>query len=299
VLTPLVFLTKVRTSAEKASARLLIDSLRTFGGEMSDHPFWVFAVDPSNVPCNDLAGPQVKVLPLSTPEAIKQYPFADKVFSCAQAESLVPTETRSLIWMDPDCLIVQPPRLFDLSADCDAALRPVHIRNIGLSLSEPLDIFWKGVYAAVGVDDVGSTVDSFVDRQRLRAYFNSHGLAINPARGLFRRWSEHFKQLVINKEFQTAACRDLPHRIFLFQAVFSTLAASALDIHRIRILPPTYNYPYNLQDQVPEDRRARLLNDLVCFTYEGRSIHPEKVKDIEIHDPLRSWLKKELLNIQE
>jgi hypothetical protein len=285
-----IFITKVRTTAEKASARLLIESIRTFGGKMSGYAIWVFATDPGNEPCRDLAGPQVEVLPLSVPETVKQYPFGDKVFACAQAEILAPAETRSLIWLDLNCLIVQPPQLFDLGADFDAALRPVHIRNIGLSPSDPLDLFWKGIYAAVGVDDISSTVDSFIDQQRLRAYFNSHGLAVNPARGLFRRWYQHFENLIGNIDFQTSACRDLPHRIFLFQAIFSALVASTLEARQIRMLPPTYNYPYNLHNQVPEDRRALSFNDLICFTFEGRPIHPQTVRDIRIHEPLSSWL---------
>ena len=58
-----------------------------------------------------------------------------------------------------------------------------------------------------------------------------------------------------------------------------------------RIAPPTYNYPYNLQSQVPDDRRAAALNDLVCFTFEGRTLQPDAVTDTAIHPPLRSWLK--------
>jgi hypothetical protein len=69
------------------------------------------------------------------------------------------------------------------------------------------------------------------------------------------------------------------------------LVASSLDVQRIRSLPATYNYPYNLHDQVPEDRRAVALNDLVSFTFEGRTLHPGTVTDIQIREPLRSWLE--------
>jgi hypothetical protein len=34
-----------------------------------------------------------------------------------------------------------------------------------------------------------------------------------------------------------------------------------------------------------------VLNDLVSITYEDRPIHPEAVTDIEIRDPLRTWLE--------
>jgi hypothetical protein len=56
------------------------------------------------------------------------------------------------------------------------------------------------------------------------------------------------------------------------------------------MLPPDYNYPYNLHQSVPPDRRAAALNDLVCIAYENRLLDPNQVDDIAIHEPLRSWL---------
>jgi len=286
-----IFITKVRTPAGKAAARLLIESIQTFGGEMSGCPIWVFATDPQHESCRDLANSQVQVLPLPVPETVKHYPYGDKVLACARAEALMPAGVQSLVWLDLNCLVVQPPTLFDLGAEFDAALRPVHIRNVGLPLSEPPDVFWKRIYAAIGVDDVRGTVNSFIDDQCLRSYFNSHGLAVKPARSLFHRWYEHFERIASDEEFRAAACPDELHRVFLFQAIFSGLVAASLDAPRIRMLPPTYNYPYNLQDQVPQDRRAVTLNDLVCFTFEGRTIYPSRVTDIQIREPLRSWLE--------
>lgn len=59
---------------------------------------------------------------------------------------------------------------------------------------------------------------------------------------------------------------------------------------RIRELPPGYGYPYNLHGSVPADRRAAALSDTVCAIYEDWSIDPCQVDDIEIREPLRSWL---------
>jgi hypothetical protein len=285
-----IFLTGVSEPGEITAARLLIDSIQTFGDEMNAAPIWVFAAPPHDQACREWASKQVQVIPLSVPEAAKNYPFAAKVFACARAEELAPASIRSLTWLDSNCLVVQPPLLFNLGAEFDAALRPVHIRNVGLPPSTPLDTFWKGICAAIGVDDIHITVKSFVDGQTLRAYFNSHGLAVNPALGLFQRWVGGFTQLVADSAFQAAACADDRHRIFLFQALFSVLIASALEPDRLRLLPPTYNYPYNLHGRIPPQHRATALNDLVCFTYEERAIHPNVVTDIQIHEPLRSWL---------
>jgi hypothetical protein len=286
-----IFITSVRTSAGKAAARLLIESIQSFGGNFSGCPIWVFATDPHVESCDDLACSQVEVFPLAIPETIRHYLFGDKVFACARAEKQAPVGIQSLIWFDLNCLVIQPPLLYHLGDEFDVALRPVHVRNVGLSPTEPLDVFWKGIYSELGLQDVHSTVTSFVDCQPLRAYFNSHALSVRPVRGLFHRWYMHFEHLVGDKTFQEMECGDDQHQIFLFQALFSTLVVSSLDSQRIRILPPTYNYPYNLQARALESQRAAVLNNLVSLTFEGRTIQPEAVTDIEIREPLRMWLK--------
>ncbi len=284
---PILFFTKISSPDEEAGARLLIQSLRSFGGALSACPFWIFAC---NTPCADLADTDVQVIPLSVPQTLHGYPFASLVSACRRAEELAPAGTPALVWLDPNCLIVQPPLLYDLGDSIDAALRPVHIRNVGLPPGQPLDAFWSGIYRVVGVEDVALTVTSFIGRQELRAYFNSHSLAVRPSLGLCARWLELFARLVADEDFQAAACGDDLHRIFLFQALFSTLVAATLDPARIRILPESYNYPYNLHQRVDAAQRAAALNDLVTLCNEDQLPHPDQISDIEIREPLRSWL---------
>jgi hypothetical protein len=285
-----VFLTMVRTTGERARARILIDSIRSFGEAMSQCPIWLFEADPQRAPCKSMEIMGVQVLPLSVPNSVRHYYFADKVCASAQAEEIASAKVQTLIWIDPGCLVIKPPLLFDLGQSFDTAVRPVHIRNVGLTHTEPLDGFWKGVYETVGVKDVKTTVETFVDVQLIRSYFNSHAFAVNPSSGLLRQWLDTFEALVSDEEFQLMHCQDELHRIFLHQAVLSALLVTSLDQKRIRILPPDYNYPYNLHQSVPLDRRAQALNDLVCIAYEDRSLDPNVVDDIEIHEPLRTWL---------
>lgn len=279
-----IFITSTSTD-EFPSVRLLEASLRSFGGELAEASFWIFVKSP---PVARIGNKHTCLIPLAVPPPA--FRFGRKVAACAQAEQLAPAGTRSLVWVDPSCLVVQPPVLFSLEAASDAAFRPVHIRNVGLPAAENPDVFWQGIYAALGLADIATTVTSFVDNQSLRTYFNTHAFAINPALGLMRRWYELFAQLVNDKQFQAAACADELHQIFLFQAILSAMVASSLPPERVRILPTTYNYPYNLQGQIPAERRAITLDDLVCFTYEGRSIHPDLVTDIQMSKSLRAWL---------
>ena len=285
-----VFLTLVDNAGERESARLLIDSIRSFGGHLSRAPILLFESDPQVTSCAARAAPEVRILPLAKPQSPPGYWFADKVGACARAEELVGPDVRSLVWFNPECLVLRPPRLLDLSSSFDVALRPVHIRNVGLPVEEPVDEFWRRVYAEVGITDTAMVVESFVDARRIRAYFNTHVVAVNPKQGLFRRWRECFKTLLEDQEFRSGPGRDDLHRVFLHQAVLSALIAASVKHVRIRVLPPDYSYPYNLQAQVPSDRRARALDELTCVVCEGRSLDPARMTDIEVREPLRSWL---------
>lgn len=285
-----VFVTLVRTAGERSCARILIDSIRSFGGSLSRSPIWLFEANPQEVPCGDFERMGVQVLPLNVPGAVRHYLYTAKVAACARAEELAGPGVQSLVFLAPENLIITPPLLFDLGGAFDVAARPVHIKNVGLDVAEPLDGFWEGVYRAVGVRDVPITVESFVDAQHIRAYFNSAAFSVNPSRGLFRQWSECFEALVCDQEFQSGPGQDIWHQVFLHQAVLSTLIATTVAPTRLRILPPDYVYPYNLHGSVPLERRARALNDLVCIYAEDRSLDPDVVDDVEIYEPLRSWL---------
>ena len=166
-----VFFTLVRSVAERRSTKMLIDSLRTFGGTLSQSPFWVFEADPENVSCAGLIQAGAQLIELQIPASLGNYYFASKVSACAQAETLATDEINSLVWMNASCLIVQSPSGFELGDSLDLAVRPVHIRNIGLPVDSPPDAFWKRVYAEVELRDHSWTVESFVDGQKLRAYF--------------------------------------------------------------------------------------------------------------------------------
>ncbi len=285
-----IFLMLVRTIRDRWCAGLLIDSIRSFGGTMSHCPIWLFEADPEKAPCNSLESMGAQVVPLTVPDTVRHYLYADKVYACALAEEMAAASIQSLIYLAPQCLIIKPPLLLDLGQSFDAAVRPVHIRNVGLLAAEPLDDFWKKVYATAGVDDVQTAVESFVDVQKLRAYFNSATFAASPSKGVFRRWFEYFEALVCDQEFQLSSCQDERHQIFLHQAVLSTLIVTLLDAKRIRTLPPEYGYPYNLHQSVPSERRASALNDLVSVIYEDRSLDPNVIDDIGVREPLRSWL---------
>lgn len=284
------FLTLVRTDQDSARAKLLVESLREFGGPLAESEVWVFVPDPARSPWTGPVDEVTDVHELSVPEVLRDYPFSEKVCACAQAERMAAGTAGSLVWMSPDTLVVGPPVLYELGLSHDAAFRPVHIRNIGLPADAPLDRFWSRVCNAAWMSDIDQLVESFVDGHAIRAYFNSHSCSVNPTLGLFTAWREGFEELVADSEFQEGACGDELHRVFLHQAVLSALVVKSVLPGRLRILPAEYSYPYNLQSSVPEPRRAKFLDDLVTVVHEGLSVDPDDLDGIGVREPLRSWL---------
>ena len=114
VIAQTVFVTMVRTASERACAGLLIESIRSFGGALSRCEIWLFEANPQTAP----AEPGERRRPCSAAACTRRRRalyFADKVYACAHAEELATGQFQSLIWIDPACLIIQPPLLFDLA----------------------------------------------------------------------------------------------------------------------------------------------------------------------------------------
>lgn len=288
-----VFVMTVNSGQEIEPTRLLIRSLRTFGGALQHYPVWLFLPEDGTVESGEFDGLGVTVYPLSIPDEVRNYWFARKVCTCAQAERTAVQDIHSLIWLSYDCFIIQPPVLLRLNTEVDAAFRPVHGTNIGLQVDKPLDYFWQVIYDRVHLPDSHLTVEAFVDKLDIRAYFNSHIFSWKPSTGLGQRWLKLFVDLVSDQNYQNRACQDIQHQVFLHQAVLSALVEKFVPLERLRLLPPAYSYPYNMHSTVPSDRRALALNDLVCIAYEDRSLNPGAVQDIEIREPLKGWLAKQ------
>ena len=287
---PTIFLTMVRSSQERRVAHLLIESIRAFGGVLRNCPIWIFEANSQEASCQEFLIDGAQIFSLEISSTLGSYWFADKVSACAHAEGMATSDIETFIWMDPTVVCVQPPSLFSLGLDLNAAFRPVHIRNVGIPANAPLDDYWRTIYRMIGAGDNNMMVESFVDAQRLRAYFNTHAFAVKPNLGLFARWKDCFEELVRDADFQSRACQDTRHQVFLHQAILSALVATMSEPASIRILPPEYNYPLHLHSQIPVSRRAKKLNDLVCMVYEDAMPYPHELQDVQVDEPLETWL---------
>lgn len=291
---PIIFASGSASQRERRQAVRLIESLRTFGGAYRSAPFWLFDSVVQEWQESTSALPNVEIIPLATPPALADAILANKVCACAQAEGRARGAFDALVWVNPECLFLQPPALLDLRGDADIALRPVHLRNVGAPATAPLDAYWRTIYATVGLEITGAEVESFVDGQRIHPYFNTHLFAIDPSLGLCGRWLHDFAALLNDDAFQSGACADGLHRLFLHQAILSALLLAAIPPARRRILPPAYGYPYDLHDRIPPARRAHSLDELVCVVVEERSLDPAAIHDLAVSAALRGWLANQV-----
>ncbi len=90
-------------------------------------------------------------------------------------------------WYGSICsaLLSSRPCCFALGKEFDAALRPVHIRNVGSLTTEPADAFWRGIYSAVGVEDILQTGPVIYRRSDSASLFQHAWFCYQPCVGAY------------------------------------------------------------------------------------------------------------------
>lgn len=284
------FVTLVSSESTAADAALLVRSLRAAGSEFQDAPVWILHPGSTKLSDSDFNGGDIYPTRFEIALCLQGVPFGAKVSACARAEQMLSGELESLVWINPRALIIQPPLAFHLDRAHSAALRPVHIRNIGSPIDKPPDDFWEAIYLHLGTRAPNQFVESYVDSHSIRPYFNTHLFAIDPSLGLLQTWHEHFTTLACDNRFMAEHCRDELHQIFLHQALFSALLTLRLGWDSIRILPPEYSYPLHLHPEIPPDRQVESLERLVCPVYEEPFKYPDTLNGLPVGDALANQL---------
>lgn len=292
---PCAFFTLVNNGNDVLAAKTLIRSLRYFGGAYGNALLYVFVRE--DIPAySSLQETNVKLITLALGEPLRSYPFAYKVYAAAKAAELGSAFSNKIIWLDPSAVVVKPPVLFDLSSNLAAvALRPVHVRNIGLRFDQPIDDFWSRIYSEVNFNyNTLFQITSYVDMQPIRPYFNCGAYAIDTENGILQLWWKYFQQLVADASFQEGTCKDAQHRLFLHQSIFSALVCTLIPYEHICILPPEYGYPLHFHDQLCLNNRHVHIDDVVCILgyYEDIATNDKKRIFKNSSRSLREWLLK-------
>lgn len=148
----------------------------------------------------------------------------------------------------------------------------MHLKLLGSALDEPIDDFWQLIYVNCRVDlQRVFPMQTVVDEQAIRAYFNAGLLVVRPERGLLRGWQANFERLSRLPVFEAYYRQSELYEIFMHQAVLAGTLLSSLRPDEFQQLPLEVNYPLHLHSRMPEKRRPSSLSQLITARYEEYS----------------------------
>ena len=288
----LVFALCVNNNADAAKAELLLESLNRFGGDYSNSRVYVVFKDSSKIGLEILKKYNTEFLPLKIDPSAINYPFAYKPYACAEVEAIAAEQNCDLVWLDNECLILSQPDELVLCSDKESAFRPVFLLNsVGQDPFAVPDIFGSRIYSESGVDyKTVPVMETFIKGNKIRFYINCQVITVNPKLGIFREWEKIFTKLLNDSEYQTTACPDQLHKIFLHQAVLSAVLLSKIKPEEFQIFSNNYGYPIHLQEIIPPGKRLS-VNDVKVLLYENIfSINPDWLNEYNVKESLKSWI---------
>jgi len=273
--------------------RVLVESLRSFGGELSGSPLVVLYPDNLDVTVENAAllkSPDVEMIPFSISREEMDFPLAAVAVGAAAAENVVAGKAENLVWLLGDTLVLRSPSALVLPAWAQYAYRPVHHTNIGSVWKAPPDDFWSAIYRHCKVEpDRLFPMDTCVRDNTIRPYFNAGCQVTRPQNELFSRWCESFRRLYRHPDFRPFFVNPLC-RIFMHQAVLAGVVLSNLSSAQLCELPESYNYPLHLHAQYPSEFRPGKLNDLVTCRYEAFDELEKILAFIAVDEPIKAWI---------
>lgn len=279
-------------------AKALIKSIRNFSGECQQCPILIALDNTSSYPFQQLKMPGVELFFLNLDESFSRYPFASKAFAMARAEELVNKNTSTLIWIDPESLVVNSLRDFILTKNEEIALRPVSLNNnIGIKPGSEPDEYWNRILEMAGVDfkDL-PIIKTSVDEVEVKSYLNCQIYAINPKLGLGKKWIDILSELIMDNDFQKGPCNGYFQKVFLHQVVFTAIVNAEIKPEKIKSLPLRSNYPLNLHKKLSQEKKAGSFNHLhVISTDIMWDYYPDWMEWVPVQGQLKSWLENAYL----
>jgi hypothetical protein len=297
----LIFAFMLGSGGPENDALRLARSIRTFGGEFCFNPIWMFSQRSEDelpeLTRQEIFSLGVRLIAFETDPGAMNFPFANYVTAAGIAEGLAQGESSFLALMAAETLVLQTPSACRLPVGKSLGGCPVHLKLLGSGYNDPIDEFWRLIYYHCQVDaERIFPMQTIVDEQLVRAYFNAGLLVVRPERGLLRTWQADFDNLYHLPEFEAFYQQDELYEIFMHQAVLAGSILSSLKPVEFQQLPFEMNYPLHLHTRVTVSRRPISLNQLITCRYEDYAEffgNPAVDELIQIDKPLKDWLQAE------
>jgi len=271
-LDPIAFAAVAEERAQLHSIRILIESLREFGGIHRDAAFRIY-VPPSLLEAEG-TGEAWKELgaelrPFVVPPGADWYPLASWPYAAARAEEEAEGKAEILGWLGPDTVILAEPREMILPPGKALGYRPVFHRNINPLFSEPLDEFWQSAYAVMKVQEEKLfPMVTPADNDSIRPYFQAGCLVVRPARGLLRKWPEYFERLSGDRAIRAMCESNNRWRTFAFQVALTGVFLNHLSENEMLHFSECINYPIFFKEMFGGKRDFHDLTGVITMRYE-------------------------------
>ena len=264
----------------EAQALLLFESIRHYAGRFSDCS--IYALSPRSGHNISVSGKckleqlQVTYIDTVLNTECREYGSANRVAAAAYIEEMYPHEI--LVVLDSDTLFLREPDRILLPPDVDVAVRPVDVKGMCTDgPADPFDTYWRDLCRCCGVDyEKIPWTESFVDHHRIKASYNGGLVIVRGRLGILRQWSDFFFASIRQRLQPYAHERRFRSGVNWIDSTASKLwgsnqAALSLAIwnntRRVQELPPTYNYPLTVHDQIDKTTAAAVFAHLVHVHY--------------------------------
>lgn len=299
--TAIVFASYAQDDGELYCALVLAQSIRAFGGALSQAPIWIY-VPRDFVPADTavvahFAEIEAEIRRSDAPAESLKFFFAAKVFAAAHAEADALEKTSVLAWMGEDTVVLNEPSDLLLRPAVFCAYRPVMHNIIGSLFTQPPDEFWQRLYDRMSVPpDALFAMTTPADRQTIRAYFNAGLVVVRPERGVLRAWADHFRNLYGDPEIVRATRQDVVKKIFLHQMALVGAILGCVSRDEMVELSPRYNYPMFFKEMFGAREAFDSLSDVVTMRYDVYFRNPAPDWHTRLKGPADriAWLKARL-----
>ena len=262
-------------------SRVLVESLRTFGGRFASSRVLSYSPREGRIPRDEtlefLSGRDVEVILDPLNRDLVDYGFANKVVACAHAEEALDHDR--LVFLDSDTLVLREPGEVWTREPGVIRVRPVERKLAGSSGSDEHADYWKRILEWAGVSDP-TWVNTTLTGERIYGYWNAGVVAGPCGSAFFRRWFRTLRALVR---------QDLVHPGGM---TFMDQVALALTIHhpdyRLEHLPRGYNVPVN---SLPKPEDDAMTDREIPDPGEVAIAHYHKAVDhYPLSNPLLDWI---------
>lgn len=258
---------------------LMVESFRRFAGSLKDIPIYSFQVreqnDVSAATLEKLSAFDVIHQKVVLNHKYPDYPLANKPLLCAYAEQNI--EAEIIVFLDSDLVFFSEPKEFLLPANYDVGIRPEHEKMIGSTgENDPNESYWQHLYQLAEVGERQKYVTTTVDRQKIRAFWNSGVVAVRRSAGIFTAWLTTFEKLLASGSVINQA------NFYYEQSALSATICAKTD--RIWCFSPQYNYPIHAHNLISETGRSSSFEEIVCIHDHLFRDRPERYRE-------RTWVK--------